>query len=74
MAEENIAVEITAKDGMYLTQVSEVSDEDRVYCTKALMPKGNESLWRDATQEEYDEWSERMESENESEEFEVFDN
>jgi hypothetical protein len=70
MAEENIAVEITAKEGMYLTQVSEVSDGDRVYCTKALMPKGNESLWRDATQQEYDEWSERVE--NESEEFEVF--
>lgn len=43
--------EIKAKEGMYLTQSSEVS-EGRIYVTAIKGVNVNESDWRDATLEE----------------------
>lgn len=43
--------EITAKDGMYLTQASEVG-ESRIYVTAIKGANINPNDWRDATLEE----------------------
>lgn len=48
--------EIKAREGYYLTQVQEV--EDRIFITAIKGMNINESDWREATQEEKDEWEE----------------
>lgn len=48
--------EIKARRGYYLTQVQEV--EDRIFITAIKGMNINESDWREATQEEKDEWEE----------------
>lgn len=47
--------EIKAKEGMYLTQVTEVC-ENRIFIKSIKGAKVNEADWRDATQEEKDAW------------------
>lgn len=46
--------EIKAKEGMYLTQASEVAD--RIFITAIKGMNVNESDWREATLEEKDEY------------------
>lgn len=46
--------EIKAKEGMYLTQASEVAD--RMFITAITGMNVNESDWREATLEEKDEY------------------
>ena len=48
--------EIKARQGYYLTQVQEV--EDRIFITAIKGMNINESDWREATQEEKNEWEE----------------
>ena len=48
--------EIKARQGYYLTQAQEV--EDRMFITAIKGMNINESDWREATQEEKDEWEE----------------
>ena len=47
--------EIKAKEGYYLTQVGEVG-ENRIYVTAIKGANLNELDWREATQEEKDEY------------------
>lgn len=48
--------EIKAREGYYLTQANEV--EDRMFITAIKGMNINESDWREATQEEKEEWEE----------------
>lgn len=48
--------EIKARQGYYLTQAQEV--EDRMFITAIKGMNINESDWREATQEEKNEWEE----------------
>jgi len=56
---------ITANEGMYLTQNSnDIPDEERDYVTEISSADPNVyELWRDATEEEYQEWSLRTTNE-----------
>lgn len=49
-------IELKARKGYYLTQNKEVSDEERVFITAIKGMSINELDWREATQEEKDEW------------------
>lgn len=54
--------EIKSREGYYLTQSAEV--EDRIF-VKAIKGAGiNETDWREATQEEKDEWEKQLEEKN----------
>lgn len=55
--------EIKAREGYYLTQVEEVG-EDRVFITAIKGVNVNESDWREATQEEKDEFEKQKEDIN----------
>ena len=55
--------EIKAREGYYLTQVEEVV-EDRVFITAIKGVNVNESDWREATQEEKDEFEKQKEDIN----------
>ena len=44
--------ELKAKEGYYLTQSTEVSNEERMYITAIKGVNVNESDWREATTEE----------------------
>lgn len=52
--------EITAKEGMYLTQVAEV--ENRVFVTSLKGVNINETDWREATLEEKEAYEKKIES------------
>lgn len=52
---------LTAKENMYLTQVEEVTTLDRVYCSELVCPDGEADNWRDADEEEYQQWLEDYE-------------
>ena len=54
--------EIKAREGFYLTQAGEV--EDRVFLTAIKGANINEADWREATQEEKDEWEKQLEEKN----------
>lgn len=54
--------EIKAREGYYLTQVEEV--DDRVFITAIKGVNVNESDWREATQEEKDEFEKQKEDIN----------
>lgn len=54
--------EIKAREGYYLTQVEEVYD--RVFITAIKGVNVNESDWREATQEEKDEFEKQKEDIN----------
>lgn len=58
MAKTNIK-EITAREGMYLTQSAEVGDE-RVFITAIKGVNVNEADWREATEEEKTAFEEAM--------------
>lgn len=62
--------EIKAKEGYYLTQVEEVG-ENRIFITAIKGVNINESDWREATQEEKDEF-ENTEKETEEEKTDTF--
>lgn len=53
--------EIKAKDGMYLTQSAEVSNEERTYITAIKGMNIKASDWRDATAEEKESFEKAME-------------
>lgn len=53
--------EIKAKDGMYLTQSAEVSNEERTYITAIKGVNVNSKDWRDATEEEKESFEKAME-------------
>lgn len=52
--------EIKAREGCYLTQVEEVG-ENRIFLTAIKGVNINESDWREATQEEKDEFEKPLE-------------
>lgn len=56
--------EIKAREGYYLTQVEEVG-ENRIFITAIKGVNINESDWREATQEEKDEYEKITNDENE---------
>lgn len=62
--------EIKAREGYYLTQVEEVG-ENRIFITAIKGVNVNESDWREATQEEKDEF-ENTEKEKEEEKTDTF--
>ena len=49
-----------AKEDMWLTQKDDVSDAERMYVREICAPDDYDVEWRDATQQEKDEWEERM--------------
>lgn len=55
--------EITARDGRYLTQSAEVG-EARIFVTAIKGASINEADWREATEEEVEEWQKTLEEEN----------
>ena len=57
--------EIKAREGYYLTQVEEVG-ENRIFITAIKGVNINESDWREATQEEKDEFEKSLEEINEN--------
>ena len=63
--------EIKSREGYYLTQVEEVG-ENRIFITAIKGVNINESDWREATQEEKDEF-ENTEKEKEEEKTDTFE-
>ena len=64
---------ITAKEGMWLTQSGDINDEERVFTDSVyLAVNDSREIWRDATDQEKQEWEERMNAiiEEEEEEYE----
>ena len=57
--------EIKSREGYYLTQVEEVG-ENRIFITSIKGVNINESDWREATQEEKDEFEKPLEETNEN--------
>ena len=55
--------EIKAREGYYLTQVEEVGD-NRIFITAIKGANINESDWREASQEEKDEFEKPLEERN----------
>jgi hypothetical protein len=70
---------LQAKDGLWLTQSSnDIVDNMRIYCHEIVLG-ANDSIdnWRDASDEEYNEWYSRMQAmeqtiNEDGEEFAVF--
>ena len=56
--------EIKANKGYYLTQSADVANEDRIFITAIKGENVNESDWREATQEEKDEFEKSQEQTN----------
>ena len=63
--------EIKSREGYYLTQVEEVG-ENRIFITTIKGVNINESDWREATQEEKDEF-ENIENETEEKKTDTFE-
>jgi hypothetical protein len=57
--------ELKAKEGYYLTQSADVANEDRIFITAIKGENVSESDWREATQEEKDEYEVETNNENE---------
>jgi len=54
---------MVAKEGMWLTQAYEMNDMERLYCKEVALGRGDkEENWRDASDEEYEEWYSRMQA------------
>ena len=53
--------ELKANEGYYLTQSADVANEDRVFITAIKGENVNESDWREATQEEKEEFEKALE-------------
>ena len=58
--------EITAKQGMYLTQVVVQDEQDRMFITKLTGISVDALQWRDATPEEKLEWEDKYNTETEN--------
>ena len=56
--------ELKANEGYYLTQSADVANEDRIFITAIKGENVNESDWREATQEEKDEFEKSQEQTN----------
>jgi hypothetical protein len=56
--------ELKAKEGYYLTQSADVANEDRIFITAIKGENVSESDWREATEEEKDEFEESQEQTN----------
>jgi len=63
-----------AKEGMWLTQKSEVPDNKRMYTSVIYAPDNSPVEYRDATQAEKDAWEERMNAIIEEEEIDYENN
>lgn len=55
--------EIKSREGYYLTQANEVGD-NRIFITAIMGENVNEADWREATQEEKDEFEKSQEQTN----------
>jgi hypothetical protein len=53
--------ELKSKEGYYLTQSADVANEERIYITAIKGENVKESDWREATQEEKDEFEKAQE-------------
>ena len=53
--------ELKANEGYYLTQSADVANEDRIFITAIKGANINEADWREATQEEKDEFEKLQE-------------
>lgn len=56
--------ELKANEGYYLTQSADVANEDRIFITAIKGENVKESDWREATQEEKDEFEKSQEQTN----------
>lgn len=56
--------ELKANEGYYLTQSADVANEERIYITAIKGVNVNEADWREATQEEKDEFEKSQEQTN----------
>jgi hypothetical protein len=56
--------ELKAREGYYLTQSADVANEERIYITAIKGMNVNEADWREATQEEKDEFEKSQEQTN----------
>ena len=56
--------ELKANEGYYLTQSADVANEDRIFITAIKGENVNEVDWREATQEEKDEFEKSQEQTN----------
>lgn len=64
---------LKAKTGMWLTQSADIPDEERVYTDSVYLAVNDfEDRWRDATNEEKEDWEARMNAiiEEEEDEYE----
>lgn len=53
--------ELKANEGYYLTQSADVANEDRIFITAIKGANINEADWREATQEEKEDYEESQE-------------
>lgn len=56
--------ELKANEGYYLTQSADVANKDRIFITAIKGMNVNEADWREATQEEKDEFEKSQEQTN----------
>lgn len=56
--------ELKANEGYYLTQSADVANEERIYITAIKGENVKESDWREATQDEKDEFEKSQEQTN----------
>jgi hypothetical protein len=56
--------ELKAKEGYYLTQSADVANEERIFITAIKGANINDADWREATQEEKDEFEKSQEQTN----------
>lgn len=60
---------ITAKEGMWLTQSGDINDNERVFTDSVFLAvNDSKDRWRDATDQEKQEWEARMDAIIEEEE------
>lgn len=60
---------ITAKEGMWLTQSGDINDNERVFTDSVFLAvNDSRERWRDATDQEKQEWEQRMDAIIEEEE------
>ena len=66
---------IQAKEGMWLTQSGDIKDEERVFTDSVFLAvNDSRERWRDATDQEKQEWEQRMDAIIEEEEVEYENN
>lgn len=66
---------LIAKEGMWLTQSGDIKDEERVFTDSVFLAvNDSRERWRDATDQEKQEWEQRMDAIIEEEEVEYENN